>query len=95
MIMIVNTTPIIAKNPIGIASFLICPIFNLRPDSKIKIGIITNSIISGSPSMKLYNSSTSKPIIGAGCQYCPKEHQKGYTGYDKVSSVSTYCRDDN
>jgi hypothetical protein len=35
--MIVNITPIIAKNPIGIASFLICPIFNLRPDSALTI----------------------------------------------------------
>ena len=51
MIRIVISTLIIAKKPIGMASFLICPIFNLRPDSKIRIGIITNSIIFGIPSM--------------------------------------------
>lgn len=47
MIMIVIITPTIAKKPMGIASFFICPIDNLRPDSNIKIGIIRYNIIYG------------------------------------------------
>ncbi|MFZ0557584.1 MAG: hypothetical protein WAM26_20060, partial [Nitrososphaeraceae archaeon] len=57
--------------------------FNLRPDSKIKIGIITNNIISGSPSMKLYNSSTSKPIIGAAASIAPRNIRKVTPGMIK------------
>lgn len=44
----------------------------MRPDSKIKNMIITNSIISGNPSMKLYNSSTSKPIMGVAVKIAPR-----------------------
>ena len=53
IIRIVIITPIIAKKPIGTASFFIYLINNLRPDSKIKIGIITYNIISGVLSIKL------------------------------------------